>query len=130
MRDDEVSQAGGVAVAVAAGLAVLLAVVVVAFLLVGGTGDDVPLGTTDVAEGGVPPAVYLDVVLGVDPEALRERLLPARPVGAGVLDRYEDPPVGASCLHYRAAGRDDELYRFCFEDDRLVVKDVLSPEPE
>ena len=128
MRDDEVSQEGGVAVAVAAGLAVLLAVVAVAFLLVGGPGDDeAPLGTTDVGEGRVPPAVYRDVVLGVDPEALKERLRPARPVGAGVLDRYQDAPAGASCLHYRAAGRDDDLYRFCFEDDRLVAKDLVSP---
>ena len=125
MRKSETRpQSGGIAPILAAGLAALLAVTLVGFLLVDDDGtDDLP------AERGIPAATYRDVVLGVDREALTERLLPARPVDAAVLDRAPDPGDG-ECLHYRVADRDQELYRFCFEDDRLVAKSVLSPDAD
>lgn len=125
MRNQETRpQSGGIAPILAAGLAALLAVTLVGFLLVGdGGGDDLPV------EDSIPAATYREVVLGVDREALTERLLPARPVDPAVLDRSPEP-VDGDCLHYRVAGRDQELYRFCFEDDRLVAKSVLTPDAD
>ena len=68
-----------------AGLSVLLAMVVVGFLLLDRPErrERVPVGVVAV----VPAETYRDVVLGVDREALTERLLPARPVDAEVLER-------------------------------------------
>lgn len=114
---DPHTQDGAVAAALAAGLAALLAVTVVGFLLVGDA--DPPAG------GGVPAATYRDVVLGVDREALIERMLPERPVDVEVLERSSAGPPDAACVLYRAADRSDGMYRFCFEDDRLVAKSVL-----
>lgn len=80
----------------------------------------------------MPREVYAAVTLGIDKEALTERLLPARPVDTRVLQEYQlrSPQTPASsCVYYRSEGDPPEdLYRFCFEDDRLVDKTVVLPD--
>ena len=100
---------------------------------VGEVGEQVEV--TDVEEGQVPRELFSAVTLGVDKETLTKRLQPARPVDARVLEEYQtrSPETPASsCVYYRSEGRPrDELYRFCFEEDRLVDKAVVLPdEPE
>lgn len=75
---------------------------------------------------GLSPVAFRDVVLGIDPEALAERMLPVRPLEPVSGEQYGVPPAGEACLHYPAEERgDDVVYRFCFADDRLVDKAVV-----
>ena len=113
------------------GLAVALAVLLVLGLLL-------TLLLTDALERGsdggaavdqaVPADAYRDVVLGIDPEALTERLLPARPaqdLTATGADDVPPTPEGTRCLYYASGAEVSGHYRFCFADDRLVDKAVV-----
>lgn len=121
---------GAAAGLLAAGSAVVLLLVVL------GLARAVSLSSSD-ADGAAAPgqltgAAYSVITLGIDEEALTERLSPARPVqvdAEGDAPGVTSEPFDGSCLFYEAAGRPaGDLYRFCFEDDRLVDKDVLSPD--
>ena len=122
----------------AAGVALgVVALGLVAFLAMGNllaASTDDEQRVTDVAELAVPEDVYREITLGIDKEALTERLLPARPVDTRVLERYQSrspETVASSCVYYEADSRNaDSLYRFCFEDDRLVDKTVVLPDDQ
>ena len=106
--------------------AIVLVAALVGFLLLTGILERDPPSPQDVQGRGVPAATYQDVVLGVDEEALTERLRPEEPLDPRAVGR--DPaeaPRGDSCLYYAARGDAQDLYRFCFEDDRLVDKAVV-----
>jgi hypothetical protein len=139
MRAEDVQRdtgAAGKMVAIVVGGVLLVALVValaVGNLLNSGDDDVLPQDeVTDVTEGALPPEVYRGITVGIDKEALTERVLPVRPVDSAVLDRYQTrSPEGieSSCVYYKAQGGDpDDLFRFCFEDDRLVDKSVVVPD--
>jgi hypothetical protein len=106
--------------------ALVLVVALVAFLLLSGVLERDAPSAQDEQGRGIPAAAYQDVVLGVDREALTQRLRPEEPLDPRAVGR--DPaetPRGDSCLYYVALGDAEDLYRFCFEDDRLVDKSVV-----
>jgi hypothetical protein len=74
---------------------------------------------------GLSGEAFRGVVLGVDQEALTERFAPIRPVQLAKQER-RSRPADTLCLHYPSDERaDDVVYRFCFQDDRLVDKAVV-----
>lgn len=119
--------------------ALLAVVVLVAAVLVGGvavfalaesTTDDDPRATTSMS-GRVSDEDYADVQTGMMKREVEQLLLPATAVDVTVLDEYElrepDAP-SAACVYYESAGGTaDDVYRFCFEEDRLVDKTVILP---
>jgi hypothetical protein len=106
--------------------ALVLVVALVAFLLLSGVLERDPPSAQDAEGRGIPAATYQDVVLGVDEEALTERLRPEEPLDPRAVGRDpRETPRGDSCLYYAARGDARDLYRFCFEDDRLVDKSVV-----
>jgi hypothetical protein len=135
--DDGCASGGGLVAA--AGAAVALAgFVTLGSVVAMGTEDRDPPpadGTvTDVEEGKVPATAYRSVSLGASKDAVTEQLLPARPVDSRILDRYEDrspEAVATSCAYYESEPPPaDDLYRFCFEQDRLVEKTFVLPEDD
>lgn len=95
-------------------------------LLLSGVLERDPSSAQDVQGFGIPAAAYQEVVLGIDEEALTERLRPEEPLDPGAVGRDSaETPRGDSCLFYAALGDAENLYRFCFEDDRLVDKSVV-----
>lgn len=111
-------------------------VVVVALAVVVGIGalfadeaEVVPL-VADVEQGEVPRDAFEAVPLAADEAAVERALLPARPLDAAVVERYEVsvPEVAAeSCLYYEAeGGLPRDLYRFCFVGDQLVDKEYVA----
>lgn len=119
----------------------LLVVVAVATLLVGLVlvfvaaevlSDDEPVAE-DVREQATEQA-YQSVETGMTKEEIQQALLPARPIDVKVLAEYqlrEPETPSASCSYYESeGGTADDLYRFCFVDDRLVDKTVVLPESD
>ncbi len=111
--------------------ALVLGVVVAMGVLLDETAEDVAVEqeVTDVAEGEVPPETYTSVELGAPKEEVLDLLLPAIPVDALVLERYDlrspETPA-ASCVFFDTVPElDDQLYRFCFVEDLLVEKTVV-----
>ncbi len=120
---------------VVVGALVLVSALVVGVLVAVGTLLDetieVPVEqeVTDVAEGEVPLETYATVDLGTPKEEVLDLLLPAIPVDAVVLERYDlrspETPA-ASCIYFDTVPElADQLYRFCFVEDLLVEKTVV-----
>ncbi|NGO78696.1 ATP-binding protein [Streptomyces sp. YC504] len=73
------------------------------------------------------PAAYARLEIGAS-ETEVEKVLPEREVADPPDDRAPAPPAGADCRSYRASGRlfvSVEHFRLCFEDGRLVAKDMV-----
>ena len=136
MGNDGRASGGGLVVAAGAVMALAGFVTLGSAIAMGGEEDDpVPpadVQVRDVAEGKVPEPAYRAVALGADKDAVTEQLLPARPVDSRVLDRYEErspETVATSCVYYESeAPPADDLYRFCFEQDRLIEKTFVLPD--
>lgn len=136
--DDGAAGGGGLVVA-ACGVVALAGFVTLGSAVAMGTEERDPAPSaegqvTDVPEGKVPERAYRSVSLGARKNAVTKQLLPARPVDSRVLDRYErraPETVATSCVYYESeAPPADDLYRFCFEQDRLVEKTFVLPEDD
>ncbi len=111
--------------------ALVLGVVVAMGALLDETTEDVVVEqeVTDVVEGEVPPETYASAELGTPKEEVLNLLLPAVPVNALALERYDlrspETPA-ASCVYFDTVLElADQLYRFCFIEDLLVGKTVV-----
>jgi hypothetical protein len=101
------------------------------FLLAGALVDDTEPAPRTGSATGVTDEDYAAVDVGARKEAVEQLLLPATAVDTAVLEEYalrEPATPAASCVYYESqGGTADDLYRFCFAEDRLVDKTVVLP---
>lgn len=111
------------------------AVAVVAFGFLGytlqGSDDESPQPVTHLVETPVSARAFEAAEIGEQKEDVLASLMPAEPVDARVVARYQErspETVASSCVYYRTPEDSaEELFRFCFVQDRLVDKTVVLP---
>jgi hypothetical protein len=119
--------------ALAVGGVVLLVLIVVVGLTVDAFRGDEPAPTSDPAQGATQEA-FASLEPGRDKEDALRAMLPAEPVESRTLSEYQlrvpETPA-AECAYFETAvSPADDLYRLCFDGDRLVDKTTLLPEPD
>lgn len=137
-RPAHLDESGSVALKVVGVIVAVFLVFALIFIAIGNFAEetlpDEAQSVTDVREGAITPETFEAVEIGADKEDLLADLRPALPVEGRVLDRYQErspQTVASSCVYYDGTNLPtEEMYRFCFEEDVLVDKTVVFPNPE
>ena len=132
MTDTRSDRRAGPATALVVAGAVLVGLLLLTFLLLGVLGDDdEPAAGRQPVQERVDEDAYEAVSVGQSKEDVLRSLRPAEPFGAEQLAQYqlrEPETTAAECVYYESEGGSaDDLYRFCFAEDRLVDKTVVLP---